>query len=56
MRQNYQITTNQFQKFSNSKKIMLLENNLIKKNEEEIAAIMNNFFINIIKNQPYQRQ
>ena len=29
---------------------MLLENNLIKTNEKEIATIMNNFFINITKN------
>ena len=29
---------------------MLLENNLIKTNEKEIATIMSNFFINITKN------
>ena len=29
---------------------MLLENNLIKTNEKEIATIMSNFFININKN------
>ena len=29
---------------------MLLENNLIKTNEKEIATIMNSFFINITKN------
>ena len=29
---------------------MLLENNSIKKNEKEIATIMNNYFINITKN------
>ena len=32
------------------KKLMLLENNLIKTNEKEIVTIMNNFFINITKN------
>ena len=34
----------------NSEKTMLLENNLIKTNEKEIATIMNNFFLNITKN------
>ena len=34
---------------SNSEKIMLLENILIKTNEKETATIMNNFFINITK-------
>ena len=29
---------------------MLLENNLIKTNEKEIATIVNNFFVNITKN------
>ena len=35
---------------ANSEKIMLLENNLIKTNEREIATMMNNFFINNTKN------
>ena len=35
---------------SNSEKIMLLENKLIKTNEKEIATMMNNFFINTAEN------
>ena len=35
---------------SNSEKVMLLENDLNKANEKEMATIMNNFFITITKN------
>ena len=35
---------------ANSENIILLENNLIKTSEREIATMMNNFFINNTKN------